>query len=30
MGLKWPGESAQTLHITDEMVGIAEADLNDF
>lgn len=30
MGLTWPGESAQTLHITDEMVGIAEADLNDF
>lgn len=30
MGLKWPSESAQTLQITDEMVGSAEADLNDF
>ena len=30
MGLKWPSGSAQTLQITDEMVGIAQADLNSF
>lgn len=30
MGLKWPSGSAQILQITDDMVGIAQADLNNF
>jgi putative nucleotidyltransferase with HDIG domain len=30
MGLKWPSGSVQTLQITDEMVGIAKADLKNF
>ena len=30
MGLQWPSGSAETLQITDEMVGIAQADLKNF
>ena len=30
MGLKWPSGSAQTLQITDEMAGSAQADLDNF
>lgn len=30
MGLKWPNGSAPSLQITDEMVDIAQADLNNF